>query len=225
MREPIRAKLEEYDARLGQANARLSTLRRDLREAEVEMDKSTVGLEPILLGMLLAIIILFLTISTGSVIFGFIFFIAFFIWVIYPTTDVEAVQAKINSIKSNIGNINSEIETIKSSIGNTNAAMEAEENLDYQRAIDLFDQVGLSSEAKGIRTKMQKEGKVQVSQKVVHGDEVTKTEIKDSVLNRSNVGGGKSSKAKEIKEIKELLDSGAIDDDEFKQMKKEILGK
>ena len=26
-------------------------------------------------------------------------------------------------------------------------------------------------------------------------------------------------------EIKELLDSGAIDDDEFKQMKKEILGK
>ena len=28
-----------------------------------------------------------------------------------------------------------------------------------------------------------------------------------------------------IKEIKELLDSGAIDDDEFKQMKKEILGK
>jgi hypothetical protein len=68
-------------------------------------------------------------------------------------------------------------------------------------------------------------GKINISQKVVHGDEVTKTEIKDSVLNRSNVGGGKSSKAEEIKEIKELLDSGAIDDDEFKQMKKEILGK
>ena len=32
-------------------------------------------------------------------------------------------------------------------------------------------------------------------------------------------------KKTEIKEIKELLDSGAIDDDEFKQMKKEILGK
>jgi len=38
-------------------------------------------------------------------------------------------------------------------------------------------------------------------------------------------GTGGKSKAEEIKEIKELLDSGAIDDDEFKQMKKEILGK
>ena len=28
-----------------------------------------------------------------------------------------------------------------------------------------------------------------------------------------------------IKELKELHDAGAIDDDEFKQMKKEILGK
>ena len=130
----------------------------------------------------------------------------------------------INSIKSNIGNINSEIETIKSSIGNTNAAMEAEENLDYQRAIDLFDQVGLSSEAKRIRTKMQKEGKVKVSQKVVHGDEVTKTEIKDSVVSKSSIGGG-SSKMQELKDLTEMKEKGLIDDDEFKQMKKEILGK
>jgi hypothetical protein len=36
--------------------------------------------------------------------------------------------------------------------------------------------------------------------------------------------GGKS-KAEQIKELKELLDSGAIDAAEFKQMKKEILGK
>ena len=64
-----------------------------------------------------------------------------------------------------------------------------------------------------------------VEQTVVQGDQITKTEIKDSVLNRSSIGGEKSSKAEEIKEIKDLLDSGAIDDDEFKQMKKEILGK
>jgi hypothetical protein len=68
-------------------------------------------------------------------------------------------------------------------------------------------------------------GAVKVSQKVVHGDEVTKTEIKDSVLNRSNVGGGKNSKAEELREAKALLDDGIIDDAEFKQMKKEILGK
>ena len=67
-------------------------------------------------------------------------------------------------------------------------------------------------------------GSVKVTQKVVHGDEVTKTEIKDSVLNRSNVGGG-SSKAEELREAKSLFEEGLIDDDEFKQMKKEILGK
>ena len=33
------------------------------------------------------------------------------------------------------------------------------------------------------------------------------------------------SKTEQIKEYKELLDSGAIDEYEFKQMKKEILGK
>ena len=63
-----------------------------------------------------------------------------------------------------------------------------------------------------------------ISQKIVHGDEVTKTEIKDSVLNRSNVGGG-SSKMQELRELKEMLVEGLIDEDEFKQMKKEILGK
>ena len=63
-----------------------------------------------------------------------------------------------------------------------------------------------------------------IEQTVIQGDQVTKTEIKDSVVNRSNVGSGEKSKAEEIKEIKELLDSGAIDEDEFKQMKKEIIG-
>mgnify|MGYP003308446765 CR=1 FL=1 len=38
------------------------------------------------------------------------------------------------------------------------------------------------------------------------------------------IGRGKS-KVEEIKEIKELLDSGAIDEGEFNQMKKEILRK
>jgi hypothetical protein len=64
---------------------------------------------------------------------------------------------------------------------------------------------------------------VRVSQKVVHGDEVT--EIKDSVLNRSNVGSGNNNKLTNIKELKELHDAGAIDDAEFRQMKKEILEK
>ena len=86
----------------------------------------------------------------------------------------------------------------------------------------------------------------------VHGDYVDDrdTIIKDSVINRSNIGAPvaeprhqqwkrpaveakvvtaepvrEKSKGEQIKVIKDLLDSGAIDDAEFKQMKKEILGK
>ena len=76
----------------------------------------------------------------------------------------------------------------------------------------------LFNDAKRLKKKM----RIKISQKVVHGDEVT--EIKDSVLNRSNVGGG-SSKMQELKELTEMKEKGLIDDDEFKQMKKEILGK
>jgi hypothetical protein len=94
---------------------------------------------------------------------------------------------------------------------------------DYDSAIEMWESLGEISEAARVRKLKAEEGSVKVSQKVVHGDEVT--EIKDSVLNRSNVGAGGKSKAEEIKEIKELLDSGAIDEDEFRQMKKEILGK
>ena len=59
----------------------------------------------------------------------------------------------------------------------------------------------------------------------IQGDNITKTEVKDSVLNRSSIGSDGKSKAEQVQNIKELLDSGAIDDNEFKQMKKEILGK
>ena len=64
-----------------------------------------------------------------------------------------------------------------------------------------------------------------IYQNIIHGDHITKTEIKDSVLNRSNIGSNGKSKAEQVQNIKNLLDSGAIDDAEFKQMKKEILGK
>ena len=71
-----------------------------------------------------------------------------------------------------------------------------------------------------------KKAKMSGSKTVVHGDYIDDrdTIVKDSVLNRSNVGSGKS-KSEELREAKALLDDGIIDDDEFKQMKKEILGK
>ena len=97
-----------------------------------------------------------------------------------------------------------------------------EEALDYNSAILIWEELGDIKEAARVRKKLAAQGSIKVAQKVVHGDEVT--EIKDSVLNRSNVGG-KSSKAEELREAKSLFEEGLIDDDEFKQMKKEILGK
>ena len=60
----------------------------------------------------------------------------------------------------------------------------------------------------------------------IHGDYVDDrdTIVKDRVINRSNVGGG-SSKMQELKDLAEMKEKGLIDDDEFNQMKKEILGK
>ena len=99
-----------------------------------------------------------------------------------------------------------------------------EENMDLDKAIKIYEDLKMSDEVVRLRTIIKDESKIKVTQKVVHGDEVTKTEIKDSVLNRSNVGGG-SSKMQELEKLAEMKDKGIIDDDEFKQMKKEILGK
>jgi uncharacterized membrane protein len=57
---------------------------------------------------------------------------------------------------------------------------------------------------------------------VVHGDNIT--EIKDSVLNRSSIGAGGKSKAEQIGEIRELLDAGAISEEDYQKMKREIVG-
>ncbi len=61
----------------------------------------------------------------------------------------------------------------------------------------------------------------------IHGDYIDDrdTIVKDSVVSKSNIGAGGKSKSEELREAKALLDDGIIDDDEFKQMKKEILGK
>ena len=106
-----------------------------------------------------------------------------------------------------------------------NRSKEAEKRelaLDYDAAIDIWEELGLIDEAARVRKLKVEQGSVKVTQKVVHGDEVT--EIKDSVLNRSNVGSG-SSKMQELEKLTEMKEKGLIDDDEFKQMKKEILGK
>ena len=104
-------------------------------------------------------------------------------------------------------------------------ANERERALDYDSAIEIWEDLGKIKEAARVRKLKTEEGSVKVTQKVVHGDEVTKTEIKDSVVSKSNVGAGGKSKAEDLREAKSLFEEGLIDESEYKQMKKEILGK
>tara|TARA_B100001146_G_C15912434_1_gene319373 strand:+ start:213 stop:617 length:405 start_codon:yes stop_codon:yes gene_type:complete len=104
-------------------------------------------------------------------------------------------------------------------------AKEREQALDYRGAAKIWDQLGEISEAARVRRIMLNENKVE--QTVVHGDYVDDrdTIVKDSVINRSNVGAGGDNKFTKLKELTEMKEKGFIDDAEFKQMKKEILGK
>tara|TARA_B100000575_G_scaffold243091_1_gene206671 strand:+ start:864 stop:1772 length:909 start_codon:yes stop_codon:yes gene_type:complete len=104
-------------------------------------------------------------------------------------------------------------------------AEEREKARDYESAIEIWEVLGEIEEAARVRKLKAEQSAVKVAQNVIQGNQITKTEINDSVINRSNVGGGKSSKAEELREAKSLFEEGLIDDDEFKQMKKEILGK
>ena len=102
-------------------------------------------------------------------------------------------------------------------------AQEKEKLLDYAGAIEGFKELGLHKDAKRVRRKMLDEKKV--DQTVVQGDYVDDrdTIVKDSIINRSNIGG--NSKAEGLREAKSLFEEGLIDESEYKQMKKEILGK
>ena len=97
-------------------------------------------------------------------------------------------------------------------------------HLDYEKAIEIYESLGDKKSAKRVRKLKTEQSAVKVDQTVVHGDQITKTKIKDSVLNRSNVGGG-SSKMQELKDLTDMKEKGLLDDDEFNQMKKEILKK
>jgi hypothetical protein len=99
-----------------------------------------------------------------------------------------------------------------------------EERVTNQAGIMIIRSKRLVSQYRAEFLRVHEKASTQIN---VEGDYVDDrdTIIQDSVINRSNIGPGVKSKAEQIREIKDLLDSGAIDDAEFKQMKKEILGK
>ena len=96
--------------------------------------------------------------------------------------------------------------------------------LDYNTAIQIWEDIGEYEEAARVR---RLKADLAAPKTEIHGDYVDDrdTIVKDSVINRSNVGAGSDDKIAKLEKIAEMKDKGIIDDDEFKQMKKEILGK
>ena len=114
-------------------------------------------------------------------------------------------------------------------------AKQCEEHLDYNQAITLWEKLRKPQEAARVRRFLVEQSTVKVDQTVVHGDYVDDrdttyvddrdTIIQDSVVNKSNIGIGEDDKFTRLEKLTEMKEKGLIDDDEFKQMKKEILGK
>ena len=102
-------------------------------------------------------------------------------------------------------------------------ANERERALDYDSAIDIWEELGQIDQAARVR---KLKADLAAPKTVIHGDYVDDrdTIVNDSVVNRSNIGSG-SSKMQKLEKLNNMREKGLIDDDEFKQMKKEILGK
>ena len=107
------------------------------------------------------------------------------------------------------------------------SSMEKLEKLIERRNVDAITSEEFEEMKKDILERKPQVSKdpIEIAQEGVHSDDVPRKENRDEVVSKSNIGSGGDDKLTKIKELKELLDSGAIDDDEFKQMKKEILGK
>ena len=102
-------------------------------------------------------------------------------------------------------------------------ANERERALDYDSAIDIWEELGQIDQAARVR---KLKADLAAPKTVIHGDYVDDrdTIVNDSVVNRSNIGIG-SSKVQKLEKLNNMKEKGLIDDDEFKQMKNEILGK
>ena len=182
------------------------------------------------LGIVLGLIAIFLAFTEGIISGGLIDFLVlvlvlFIIYAFLKTLkDKDYNRRLLKEIKKQKEEIKA-LENKKNRISSGKAQAKVREMArDYDSAIEIWESLGEISEAARVRKLKTEQGSVKVAQSVVQGDQVTNTEIKDSVLNRSNVGEG-SSKMQELQKLTEMKEKGLIDDDEFKQMKKEILGK
>jgi len=111
-----------------------------------------------------------------------------------------------------------------------NQARIYENQLDYDQALALYRELNMTSDVRRVnQAKYNRSGGGEPSGNttIIHGNYVNDndTVVKDSVLNRSNLGGSGTSKIEELEKASGLKEKGLINDEEYEHMKKEILGK
>ena len=135
-----------------------------------------------------------------------------------PQIELREAQRKAEEEEKQLRN-----EREQKRIAMRHKANERERALDYDSAIDIWEELGQIDQAARVR---KLKADLAAPKTVIHGDYVDDrdTIVNDSVVNRSNIGIG-SSKMQKLEKLNNMREKGAIDDEEFKQMKKEILGR
>ena len=135
-----------------------------------------------------------------------------------PQIELREAQRKAEEEEKQLRN-----EREQKRIAMRHKANERERALDYDSAIDIWEELGQIDQAARVR---KLKADLAAPKTVIHGDYVDDrdTIVNDSVVNKSNIGSG-SSKMQKLEKLNNMREKGAIDDEEFKQMKNEILGK
>jgi hypothetical protein len=100
-----------------------------------------------------------------------------------------------------------------------------EEIMDLDKAIKIYEDLKMGDEVIRLRTIIKDESKIKITQKVVHGDEVTKTEIKDSVISKSSIGAGGDGDdlAAKLQQLAQMHRDGILSDEQFETAKNKLL--
>ena len=132
-----------------------------------------------------------------------------------PQIELRKAQRKAEEEEKQLRN-----EREQKRIAMRHQANERERALDYDSAIDIWEELGQIDQAARVR---KLKADLVAPKTVIHGNYVDDrdTIVNDSVVNRSNIGIG-SSKMQKLEKLNNMREKGAIDEEEFKQMKKEI---
>lgn len=107
-------------------------------------------------------------------------------------------------------------------------ALNYESQLDYEQALAIYRRFDMTGEVRRINeikyVKNNQSGVTNTT--IIHGNVVNDNDtiVKDSVLNRSSIGGSGNSKLEELEKLTKMKEKGLISDEEYGKMKQEIIG-